>query len=84
MKPSGYNYYVPHNNGVIFMNGISEAMFWINDNYAEIIKSIIAEPDSYVETYFPFLQKLLTSGFIIKNETNETDLIEKKIPFVEM
>lgn len=34
MKPSKYNYTVPYNNGVIFMNGITEASFWVNGKFA--------------------------------------------------
>jgi len=46
MKSSEYNYYVPYNEGVIFMNGISESTFWVEDKFAASFREIIENPDT--------------------------------------
>ncbi len=44
MKPSFYNYYIPYNSGMVFMNGITESSFWVPesraDTYCGVLKNI--------------------------------------------
>ena len=35
MKPSFYNYYIPYNSGMVFMNGITESSFWVPESRAD-------------------------------------------------
>ncbi len=56
MKPSFYNYYIPYNSGMVFMNGITESSFWVPESRADTYRTIIEDPDSYYaqfETFIP-------------------------------
>lgn len=77
MKASAHNYYVPYNDGTIFMNGITEATFWVSDEYASLFRQIIESPDQFNE-YEPFINKLSSKGFIINEDTDEKELISQK------
>lgn len=78
MKPSKYNYTVPYNNGIIFMNGITEASFWVNGKFAHSINSIINAPTSYPSNLNEIISKLKRNGFIVEKNTNEDLLINTK------
>ena len=41
MKPSFYNYYIPYNSGMVFMNGITESSFWVPESRADTYRTII-------------------------------------------
>lgn len=81
MKQSEYNYYVPYNEGVIFMNGITEATFWVDDQNAAAVKKIIENPDSYPECG-NFLQRLLKQGFVVDDALVEKEAIATKYKII--
>lgn len=78
MKTSAYNYYISYNEGIIFTNGISESMFWIELKHAGFLKKIIENPDNYKDLYAPFIERMVENGFIIEDTIDETVLIEEK------
>lgn len=77
MKQSIYNYYTPYNEGVIFMNGITEATFWVSNEYANVFRQIIEDPDNFPE-YADFINKLKNKGFILDNTVDEDEIIKFK------
>lgn len=83
MKASAHNYYVPYNDGTIFMNGITEATFWVDDKHTQSLKQIIANPDSFPECE-KFLKKLATQGFIIPDDMDESAAIKAKYEMFRM
>lgn len=83
MKASAHNYYVPYNDGTIFMNGITEATFWVDDKHTQSLKQIIANPDSFPECE-KFLKKLATQGFIIPDDMDESAAIKAKYDMFRM
>lgn len=83
MKASAHNYFVPYNDGTIFMNGITEATFWVDDKHAQSVKQIIENPDSFPECE-KFLEKLTTQGFIIPDDLDEGAAIKAKYEMLRM
>lgn len=78
MKGSRYNYIVPFGKKTIFFNGISEAFFLAEAQHVEAYKAIIKNPDSHQNIFPDFIEKMITDGFIINDETNELNLIRGK------
>lgn len=77
MKKSEYNYYVPYNEGLIFMNGITEATFWVDNQNAASVRQIIEHPNDYPQ-YDKFLSKLINQGFVLNDDVNELEIIDAK------
>lgn len=83
MKKSDYNYYVPYNEGVIFMNGITEATFWVDNQNAAAVKQIIENPNDYPQ-YDKFINKLVKQGFVLNDDVNELKVIDTKYEISSM
>lgn len=83
MRASAYNYFVSYDDGIIFMNGITEATFWVDDKHAQSVKQIIENPDSFPECE-KFLKKLTTQGFIIPDDLDEGAAIKAKYEMLRM
>lgn len=78
MKPSKYNYYQPYDGGMIFMNGITEASFWVDSSKAEIYKTVIENPDDNYDEFKPFIERLKIQGFIVDSNVDEFSLVKEK------
>lgn len=78
MKPSNYNYYQPYDGGVIFMNGITEASFWVDSSKAEIYATIIENPNEYYAGFTSFIDRLKAQGFIVENDIDESSIVREK------
>lgn len=78
MKTSKYNYVVPNGENVIFFNGLSESFFEIPKSRETIYSRIIQNPDQYEGQFDNFLDKMVSKGFVINDETDEQQLIEEK------
>lgn len=77
MKSSKYNYFIPFmNDRYIIFNGLTKRFFIIDDEYLDMYKNVISNPDDYC-TKFPQLhEKLSINGFIVSNKTDEVSIIE--------
>lgn len=80
MKHSRYNYYIPYENGTIFMNGITEASFLAPPEYADTFRAIIENPDENTQ-FEAFINKLKQQGFILDDSVNEDEVIANKYEY---
>lgn len=79
MKSSAYNYYLPYDGGVIFMNGLSEASFFVATNdKAEIYRTLIENPNTYADVFPDFIKRLRNQFFILDDAVDEQVLIQQK------
>lgn len=78
MKASKYNYTTEYKEGVIFLNGITEASFKVKAENAPIYQTIIENPDVNYDSFKSFIDRLKTQGFIIDDDVNEAELITQK------
>ena len=78
MKPSFYNYYIPYNSGMVFMNGITESSFWVPESRADAYRTIIEDPDSYYAQFETFINKLINQGFILSDDADEAARVREK------
>jgi uncharacterized protein len=78
MIPSRYNYSVDVDGTRYIYNGISENFFAVSDSHFEEINTIINTPDEYTETFSTFIERMMASGFIIEDTTDEQELVKAK------
>lgn len=78
MTPSKYNYIVPFGEHTMFFNGISEAFFCVPKERTATYETIINNPDDNNETFAVFIDKMKKQGFVLENETDETELVRQK------
>ncbi len=78
MKPSFYNYYIPYNSGMVFMNGITESSFWVPESRADTYRTIIEDPDSYYAQFETFINKLINQGFVLSDDADEAARVIEK------
>ncbi len=78
MKPSRYNYIIPHGDVTLFFNGITDAFFEVPQERAHIYSAVLASPNLYASSFESFILKLKNKGFILDDEVDENNLVENK------
>ena len=78
MKSSAYNYYLPYDGGVIFMNGITESSFWVEETKSDIYRAIIENPNEYELQATKFIDRMKSRGFILEDTADEDKLVAQK------
>ena len=78
MKPSKYNYIIEYGDRAIFFNGITELFFDIPIGNREKYEAILSSPDFYSDPFGSFIDRMKSCGFILDEETDEQELLEKK------
>lgn len=78
MKTSNYNCYFEIDGRSLIFNTLTESYFFLPNGKEEIYKHIITYPDEYNGDFTSFINRLMDSGFVIEDSTNESALVEAK------
>lgn len=78
MKPSRYNHFVPVDGKLYAFNCLTERFFPVPDGREETYRTLLDNPDINAEAFASFYKKMLATGFVVEDDTDEMTLVREK------
>ena len=78
MKQSHYNYFIPLNDKLYVMNGLTEKFFSVNPTREQTYRELLANPNLYEDDFASFYIKMKDGGFVLEDSSDEMELVNKK------
>ena len=80
MKSSAYNYFIPYKGKYICFNGITKRFFLVTEKNFSKFEKVIFHPETieHDERFIPFLKKMEAGGFVVRDDVDESVLVERK------
>lgn len=74
-KQSIYNYFIPHDDKVVYFNGITCHSFSLSKKENERIQNLLKDPISFEISYSSVFKKFVDWGFMVDDSVDEVDII---------
>lgn len=74
-KTSSYNYFIEHNNRIIYANGLSNQIFSLSKSEHDNMTGLFNDLISFEINYPSMFSKLVKWGFILNERVDEIDII---------
>ena len=78
LKKSSYNICLPLDNRYVIFNGISRRFFLVSKENKDRFLQVLASPNTYMQEYDFFIERMKEEGFIIEDTFDEFGTIKEK------